>query len=57
MANHVGGLLISGNGTFVRYLTQKMKGGFEVGSYTENDATYLGVRITKMKMGISKGRF
>ena len=45
---HVGDLLISGNGTLIRYLTQKMKEKSEADSYEENEATYL---------GISKDRF
>ena len=47
VAIHVGDLLISGNGALIRYLTQKMKGKFEVDSYEENEATYLGAEITK----------
>ena len=56
--NHVGDLLISGNGTLARYLTQKMKEISDVDSYEENEATYLGMEITETeKTEISKNRF
>ena len=48
IAIHVGDLLISGSGAFVKYITQRMKEKYEVESYEENEATYLGMKILEI---------
>ena len=57
IAIHAGDLLISGSGAFVKYITQGMKEKFEVVRYEENEATYIGMKISKIKMVISMGWF
>ena len=51
---HVGDLLIAGSGSFIKYITQRMKEKFEVDRLEENEATYLGMGILKIKMAISR---
>ena len=55
IAIHVGDLLISGSRAVVKYITRRMKEKFEVVRYEENEATYLGMEILKIKMIISNG--
>ena len=50
---HVGDLLIAGSGSFIKYITQRMKEKFAVGSFGENEETYMGMKILKIKMAIS----
>ena len=50
-------LLNSGSGMFVEYITQRMKGTPEVGRYEETDATYLGMKIMKVKNEDFEGLF
>ena len=51
IAIHVDDLLLSGSGSFVKYITQRMKEKFDVDSFGENEATYMGMQILKIKNG------
>ena len=48
IAIHVDDLLISGSDTFLEYITSRMKGKFEVDTFEENKATYIGMEIEKV---------
>ena len=48
IATHVDDLLISGSDTFLKYITYKMKGKFEVDSFEENKAVYLWAKLGKI---------
>ena len=49
VAIHVVDLLISGSGAFVKYITQRVKEKFEVGRFGANEATYMGMKNSKIK--------
>ena len=53
----MGDLLIPGSGAFVKYIIGRMDGEFEVGSFEENEAAYLGMGILKLNMLIANGSF
>ena len=55
IAIHVDDLLISGSEMFIGYITQRMKGEFEVGRYEGNEATFPGVKISKVSRADSDG--
>ena len=55
IAIHVDDLLISGSDTFLEYTTFRMKEKFEVDSFEENKAIYLGVKIEKVGTPEFKG--
>ena len=44
----MGDLLISGSEILIEYITQRMKEKFDVGRYEENEATYGGMKISKI---------
>ena len=49
IAIRVGELLITGSEMSIERITQRMKGKSEVDIYDENEATYIGMKITKVK--------
>ena len=55
IAIQVGDLLISGSDTFLEYITFRMKGEFEVDTFEENKATYIGMEIEKIDTPDFKG--
>ena len=55
IAIHVDDLLISGSGNFIEYITFRMKEKFEVDTFEENKATYIGMKIEKIDTPDFKG--